>query len=138
MAIYFDSGTGRGKGVEILVTDEKGTNLLPLIIPSQHITEDGTYLIPKKEATNNYGELLACYTALKIALKIKETAIFGDSQLVLHYWSKGHYNRKNLKNKDTINLINEVKNLREEFENVGGTIHKISGDSNPADLGFHK
>jgi hypothetical protein cdivTM_07446 len=28
--------------------------------------------------------------------------------------------------------------MRNEFEKRGGTVKKISGDVNPADLGFHK
>jgi ribonuclease HI len=31
-----------------------------------------------------------------------------------------------------------VKNLREKFEKKGGVIQYISGDINPADLGFHR
>ena len=32
----------------------------------------------------------------------------------------------------------EVKSLREDFEQKGGQMIFISGDHNPADLGFHK
>ncbi len=35
-------------------------------------------------------------------------------------------------------LSKQVTEKRLEFENLGGTITKISGDYNPADLGFHK
>lgn len=138
MPIYFDSGTGRGIGVEVRVTDGKGNSLLEEIIPTSLINTHGNFKVPKEGATNNFGELLACYTALKIALKKEKTLIYGDSSLVLDYWSQGKYNKKNLKNLDTIKLIGEVKKLREEFEKKGGKILKISGDYNPADLGFHK
>src|SRR5574340_743348 len=33
--IYFDAGTGRGKGVEVSVVDEAGRNLLPEIMPKK-------------------------------------------------------------------------------------------------------
>jgi len=37
-----------------------------------------------------------------------------------------------------VELIKKVALLRTEFEKNGGTVKKISGDVNPADLGFHK
>ena len=37
-----------------------------------------------------------------------------------------------------IELIKKVSKLREEFERENGKIKKISGDVNPADLGFHR
>jgi ribonuclease HI len=40
--------------------------------------------------------------------------------------------------KDTKVLIGKVTSLRREFESVGGSIEFISGDFNPADLGFHR
>ena len=39
---------------------------------------------------------------------------------------------------DTIELIKKVTLMRNEFEKKGGIVKKISGDVNPADLGFHK
>lgn len=138
MAIYFDSGTGRGIGVEVRVTNESGESILKEIIPTHLINTYGNFKVPKEDATNNFGELLACYTALKIALKREENLIYGDSNLVLEYWSQGKYNKKNLKNLDTIKLIGEVKKLREAFERKGGKLLKVKGDFNPADLGFHK
>jgi ribonuclease HI len=88
------------------------------------------------EVTNNYGELFACKKALELALKNGELRIFGDSKLVVEYWSKGHV--KYEVGEETVNLANEVKKLRKEFEVLGGRIILISGGNNPADLGFHK
>ncbi|MCX6720137.1 MAG: ribonuclease HI, partial [Candidatus Staskawiczbacteria bacterium] len=62
--------------------------------------------------------------------------VFGDSKLVVEYWSKGHI--KYEVGEETVNLAQEVKILRREFEKNGGKIFLISGGSNPADLGFHK
>jgi len=92
--IYFDAGTGRGEGFEFKVTNEKGESLLQEIVPKDLITEHQTHRIKEFSGlSNNFAELLACYTALKIALKQKEKKIFGDSQLVINYWSKNHINK---------------------------------------------
>lgn len=133
--IYFDAGTGAGKGVEISVTDENGNSLLNKVLKKKDINEKGFHLI-NSGATNNFGELLACKYALGIALKENIKTIFGDSKLILDYWSKG-YIKKELP-EETISLSNEVKKLRYSFEKDGGKIEHISGGSNPADLGFHK
>ncbi len=133
--IYFDAGTGRGNGVEISVTDEKGENLLHKSLPKKNLNKHGKHLLGK-DFTNNYGELLAMQHALKIALKDGINNIFGDSKLVLNFWSKGYMKEKGL-SEETIDLINEVKDLRETFELMGGKVKYISGDDNPADLGFH-
>ncbi|HEY4499846.1 MAG TPA: ribonuclease H family protein [Candidatus Paceibacterota bacterium] len=133
--IYFDAGTGRGKGVEVSVTDENGVNLLHKAIPKTKLNEFGKQLL-KKEFTNNYGELLGCKYALQIATKQKVKHIFGDSKLVLRFWSKGILKRKALP-PATVKLADTVTKLRKKFETSGGTLAHISGDHNPADLGFH-
>jgi len=135
--IYFDAGTGRGNGVEISVTDEKGKDLLHKAISKDKINNFGKHLIQNNDATNNYGELLAFYYALIIAEKENVKNIFGDSRLVIDYWSKWKAKQKELK-KETVDLIYEVAKMRENFEKNGGTVKRISGDHNPADLGFHK
>jgi len=131
--IYFDSGTGRGKGVEIRVTDEKGKDLLHTVFRRKDLTKFGTHAAP--EATNNYGELLAAYHALRIALKRKSSSVFGDSALVVNFWSRGHV-RKDV-SIETEALAKKTAQLRKKFEAAGGKIKRISGDHNPADLGFH-
>ena len=73
---------------------------------------------------------------MQIAIEQKKKKIFGDSRLVIDYWSKGFVNNK-LQEK-TIKLSKEVSELRKDFENIGGEIKFIKGDYNPADLGFHK
>ena len=65
------------------------------------------------------------------------TKIFGDSQLVINYWSKGKFQAENLP-QETISLIKKVMENRKKYELGNATILHISGDINPADLGFHK
>lgn len=134
--IYFDAGTGRGNGVEASVTDEKGQSLLDKILPENQINEHGKYVL-SGDVTNNYGELLACSFALQIALKTKAQKIFGDSKLVLDFWSKGHIKSGEAPPK-TGQLAYSVAKLRKEFESKGGSLEHVSGEGNPADLGFHK
>lgn len=133
--IYFDAGTGRGQGVEISVTDENGNDLLEKVMHKDLINRHGKHLIPR-QVTNNYGELLACRYALQLALKEGVHHIFGDSNLIISYWSKGHI--KNEVAASTIDLALEVAELRRAFEAKGGVMRHISGDDNPADLGFHR
>lgn len=133
--IYFDSGTGRGLGVEISVTDENGNNFLVKRNFKKHLDKAGHFIL--KDVSNNYGELLACYYALKIATGKKIKKIFGDSKLVINYWSRGFMNKDKLPVK-TKKLIKSVTLSRKKFEENGGKIEYISGDDNPADLGFHR
>ncbi len=134
--IYFDAGTGRGKGVEVSVTDEKGENLLREVVPKKKLNKFGKYLIGEG-LTNNYGELLALKFALELAAKKKTKKIFGDSRLVINYWSKGFVKMQNV-SPETLELIDEVVDLREKFEKKKGAIIHVSGKDNPADLGFHR
>lgn len=134
--IYFDAGTGYGRGVEISVTDEKGNDLLREVIPSRGINHRGKHWIFNKKTTNNFGELLACKYALQIAKKHKVKNIFGDSKLVIDYWSLGKI-KKDM-NEITKELAYETAKLRKGFEKSGGMIKHISGGDNPADLGFHR
>ena len=135
--IYFDSGTGRGQGVEIRVVNEKGIPMLNKIMDQSLINDYNNYYVRKFDGiSNNYGELFGLYVALRISLKDDIKNIFGDNKLVIDYWSRGFYN-KNL-NKNTIKLIESVIELRNTFEEKGGKVLLISGDNNIADLGFHK
>jgi ribonuclease HI len=121
--VFFDSGTGGTGKVRVRITDREGNDLIENL-PVKHL-----------DVTNNYGELLALKYALEYALQKGIKNIFGDSQLVITYWSKG---RIRLQEQNTLDLVNEVVKLRTEFEDKGGQIKLISGDNNPADLGFHR
>ena len=140
------SGTGRGIGVEVRVTDENKENILDKISPSalKELLKDTTWIKNEfgniqfeTKKTNNFGELTGLFAALKYAKKNNIKVICGDSNLVIEYWSRGRYNSDGLE-KDTVELIKKVTLLRTEFEKNGGIVKKISGDVNPADLGFHK
>ncbi|TRZ64080.1 MAG: reverse transcriptase-like protein [Spirochaetia bacterium] len=134
--IYFDAGTGRGNGVEVSVVDENGNNLLADVLPKKELNEFGKYLLKGGE-TNNYGELLACKFALKIAIKKKAKKVFGDSKLVINYWSKGSVKEENF-SREFFELVDSVMDLRKKFEKKGGVIIHLPGKDNPADLGFHR
>lgn len=133
--VYFDAGTGAGLGVQINVTDKNGESFLKEIFKKEDLNGKGHYLISGK-VTNNFGELLASKYALQIASLKNIKKIFGDSKLILDYWSKGYIKKE--VGEETVALANEVKSLRYEFEKNGGKMIHISGGSNPADLGFHK
>ena len=133
--IYFDAGTGRGDGTEVSVTDKDGNDLLSKVLPKAKINKHGKHNVEIVGGTNNYGELLGCKFALQIALEDGVKKIFGDSKLVIDYWSKG-FIKKEIP-AATRKLAFEVVELREQFEKAGGKITHISGDHNPADLGFH-
>lgn len=145
-SIFFDAGTGRGNGVEVRITNREKTSLISDVISENlknnfkkknwFINEFGNLQLDKKR-TNNFGELLALYLAICYAMEYNIDKIYGDSKLVLDYWSKGFYNKDNLEN-ETILLIEEVAKKRKKFEALNGEISFIPGDINPADLGFHK
>ncbi|MCX7830958.1 MAG: RNase H1/viroplasmin domain-containing protein [Acidobacteria bacterium] len=98
-ALYFDSGTGGKRGVEISVSDKEGTPLAFLVVPEKRITEKGTMILDKKKS-NNFGELAALYLALLIAKKLNKKTICGDSKLVIDYWSKGHISKNKRKDRE--------------------------------------
>jgi hypothetical protein len=134
--IYFDAGTGRGIGVESRVTDVQGNSLLHFNSYGYTPNEFGNIHLGK-EKTNNYGELLGLLLAIDIANKSGYKHVYGDSNLVIYFWSKGIFKRDKLP-LETVELILKVTELRKEFEKNGGSVEYISGDYNPADLGFHK
>lgn len=135
--VYFDAGTGRGKGVEISVTNENGNNLLHQALSNKELNRFGKHLLDNVSATNNYGELLALRYALQIAKKSRAKRIFGDSKLVIDYWSKWRMKKKKL-SEETVELAHEVAKMRAAFEKRGGIVARIPGGHNPADLGFHR
>lgn len=145
-AVYFDAGTGRGKGVEVRVTNNKKESLLQKITSSnfKKFLKDNNWFINEygniqldNNKTNNFGELLGLILAIRCAKKLKITKIFGDSNLVIKYWSKGFYHEDKLP-KETVKFINFSIEERKNYEKNHGIIEHISGDFNPADLGFHK
>ncbi|WP_022820261.1 viroplasmin family protein [Fusobacterium russii] len=144
--VYFDAGTGRGQGVEVRITDKEGNSLINVLKNDSfnNFLNKNSWFINKfdnvqltKNKTNNFGELLGLYLALECAKKLNLNKIFGDSQLVINYWSKGQFQPGNL-TQETVSLIKKVTENRKKFELKNFSIEYISGDINPADLGFHK
>lgn len=136
-AIYFDAGTGRGLGTESRVTDRAGTPLTWMALEPHELTPEGNLRL--KGRTNNYGELTAFCLACEIAMKQGKKLILGDSKLVIEYWSKGFVSRKvQERDPDLIEVVKRAKALRARFEATGGRVAHVSGDVNPADLGFHR
>lgn len=144
--VYFDAGTGRGHGVEVRICDKNKQSLLPVIETENFIKylEKNSWFINGFgnielgfSKTNNFGELLGLYLALECAKKLNLKKVFGDSQLVIAYWSKGFFQAEKLP-QETITLIKKVYENRKKSELNGISIEYISGDINPADLGFHK
>lgn len=144
--IYFDAGTGRGRGVEVRVTNRNKESLIDCLLTDSFqnflnrnswiVNEFGNIELGEKK-TNNFGELLGLYLAMECAKIYQIPKIYGDSNLVLEFWSQGRFHPEKLE-KDTVLLIEEVIKKRKRFEALGGKISYISGDINPADLGFHK
>ncbi|MFZ1074935.1 MAG: viroplasmin family protein, partial [Minisyncoccia bacterium] len=109
--IYFDAGTGRGDGVEVSVTDEDGKNLLHKAIAAKKLNKFGKHLLADADATNNYGELLALSYALEIARATHVHHVFGDSKLVIDFWSQWRIKRKDLP-EETVALADDVSRAR--------------------------
>lgn len=144
--VYFDAGTGRKQGVEVRITDKNGKSLIHILESDSFnkFLEKNSWFINEfdniqltRDKTNNFGELLGLYLALECAKNLNLNKIFGDSKLVISYWSKGQFQADNL-NQETISLIKKVAENRKKFELNSASIEHISGDINPADLGFHK
>ncbi len=137
-AVFFDSGTGRGEGVEVNVTDRDGLPVLHLLVPKESLTLRGTAFMPKG-ATNNYGELMGCFYAIQVARALGVKLVCGDSALVLDYWSRGHVSReKRAEDPELARAAEAVAVERRAFESEGGRLQHVRGRVNPADLGFHR
>ncbi|MBP7127202.1 ribonuclease H family protein [Myxococcota bacterium] len=137
-AVYFDAGTGRGTGTEANVTDRAGTPLAHLEAPERVLTPFGTIRLSPGR-TNNYGELMACYYALKVARRLGVKRVLGDSRLVLDFWSRGRLSASaRQSDPDLARLADLTARERALFEESGGRLDHVPGDRNPADLGFHR
>jgi ribonuclease HI len=135
-AVFFDAGTGGGGGTRARITDRTGDSRAHLAVDEDRIDAHGNVPLPGR--TNNYGELFSCNMALHVAELLESSHVFGDSKLVLSFWSTGHLGKKTKDNPDLRKLARETARLRKAFEERGGTLARIPGHLNPADLGFHR
>jgi len=138
-SVFFDSGTGPGRGTEIRVTDRSGITVIHLAEHDEgRLVPEGNVVLGH-DRTNNYGELLACLLAIQAATRLGSRHVYGDSKLVLDYWSRGRVSRdKREEDPDLAKLARIAKRARDAFERDGGTLDRIPGGLNPADLGFHR
>lgn len=138
--IFFDMGTGRGIGAEVRVTNAKGESLLYKLENSSNllINEHGNINLGKNVSTL-YGELYAFYLALLIVnISGEYKIIAGDNISALNIYSKGEFNKKKFSHHE-LDLINAILKLKDKINNKFKLeIFYVSGDINPADLGFHK
>lgn len=154
--LYSDAGYNRqtkpdawgsvvdGHGVDVL---PKFTHLLTDMVLKKVVLPVGERLIIVAWADdvatqqNNYGELLALVAACRIGLGAHSPtkSILTDSSLLYNYWSKNHIDKKTRLTLDAkkLTFIEELVQLRQQFESRGGAIHKVSGAENLADLGYH-
>ncbi len=138
-AVFFDSGTGPGRGTEVRVTDRSGITVVHLADHEEgRLVPEGNIVLGRGR-TNNYGELLACLLGIQAATKLGSKHVYGDSRLVLEYWSKGRVSRdKRADDPDLAALAEVTRCARARFEKGGGTLGRIPGGLNPADLGYHR
>jgi len=141
------SGAGKSSLIRLINRLEEPTSGKILINGEDILSLNKTQLLERRKKIGmifQHFNLLSSRTveenvafALEIAKIIDCSLISGDSRLVIDYWSLGHFHENNLE-LDTISYINKVIVMRKEFEKNKGVIKHISGDINPADLGFHK
>ncbi len=140
-AVFFDAGTGAGRGVEVRVTDRAALPIVHLAGDPPEgatLTKEGNLLLGW-DRTNNFGELLGCFLAFAVAVETGSRHIYGDSKLVLEYWSKGHVSKsKRETDPDLWELAKTTARARLKFVKAGGQIEHVPGGINPADLGYHR
>lgn len=137
--IYFDFGTGRGIGGEIRVTDCSGETLLYQLENYKLLINEFGNLNLGDVKDTQYGELYGLYLALLIAKQNQYNNLYhfiaGDNIFTIEC-SLGKYNDKKFKPYES-DLIKAVFKLTQELK-TRYKIDYISGDKNPADLGFHR
>jgi ribonuclease HI len=164
--IYVDGGCNKHTHPNAWgrVVDEQGSDLL---YPNRHLLSDmdlqqkvlpapigQTWVIVCRfqgvTQQNNGAELLAAIAGMRIALATnpkQPTNVASDSSLIVEHWSKnkGALTNNSTKSFQTIlatdpqkaEYIMELTRLSDLGKTVDIQLIKISGDHNPADLGYH-
>ena len=154
--IHCDGGHNRYTGTEAFgsVCDGNGSdlistyshlfpdmNLKDVTLPSGKRTIVIAQFSDVKSQQNNGAELLALVCAFRIALHSDTYKQIGcDSELLVKWWSLGHVNKRtrSTMDKKKFQYIEECTRLRKLFESKGGSLIKIAGSTNIADLGWHR
>lgn len=94
-----------------------------------------------KSQQNNGAELLATIAGMRIVLHLRNKIkhIYCDSKLIVDFWSN-RLKEESASKMDPLKVeyINELISLKRRINRIDCELTKISGDDNPADLGFHK
>lgn len=145
--LYVDGGHNRQTGDEAwaCVVDETGRDMIrewTLLLTDMQLKRvtlpvgDRTVAVSNftdvTSQQNNGAELLSMLIALRISQHATVGSICSDSKLLVDYWSRGHAN--SVKDAKKLAYIQECGRLRRLYT---GEVKKISGASNPADLGYH-
>ena len=111
-------------GNRLTMPVREGTSNIHLALDEEFITAEGNYRL--KNRTNNFGELTGLYLAIQVAMKLGQKKIFGDSKLVIEYWSKGYIRKEKAKDPDLMELVQKTKTLRQQYEKQGGEVLRVS------------
>jgi hypothetical protein len=150
MDIYVDGCDNKTIGACATVTDKNGSCLISLysdflsrfkFLDSFEKLQYKNRILYKvnfegSEGNQNNGcEMLSMVVGLLIALFYNIKNLHSDSDLMIKWWSKEA--KKPIENKKKSDLRVFCIILANIFRNNGGTIHKVDGGTNPADVGFH-
>jgi ribonuclease HI len=153
--IYTDAGMNKITGDEAwgCVVNENGFDLIEtnlhllkdMKISNKKLPCGYRFVIQSKfndvsSQQNNGGELQALVAGLRIAIQNGVKEVCTDSDLLYKWWSLGKVNGKTWNKMDILKqgFIQDLVDLRKNFESKGGNLVKISGNINKADLGLHR
>jgi len=132
--IYCDSGTAFGE-VEVRVTNHLGYPLIEDLIDINYLNSRGNLCVGQ---TNNYGELMGSYLAMKLILEVPKYAmknILCDSAIVVFFWLINEFHNLDV-NYKYINFLRSALELYLKFSSLGLEVGYIPREFNPADLRY--
>lgn len=157
--IYVDGGHNRitGKNAFGSVVDGFGNDMLNYYRDLLKDMELITVNLPKGIRTvivarfsdcesqqNNGAELLAAVAGLRIAIFLCSNGylinhVLSDSKLIVEWWCNKLKEERSIKmDPNKVRYIEELISLKSNFSLFQGSLTKISGNDNLADLGFHR